>query len=120
VDGRLLTDQLWGLYLQTGFQFGGVQGGASPYIVEGEPDGVAVDPYGPNSPDFIVGDQFIETWCSMLAHCQKRFEGEIDKYKRHEKSGGLGCFTPEQLPGDRRVFAKNVFIIADLQSRLQK
>ena len=85
---------------------------ASPYIVEGEPDGVAVDPYGPDSPDFVVGDQFIETWCSMLAHCQKRFEGKIDKYKRHEKSGGLGCFTPDSFPVID-VFRENVFIIAD-------
>src|SRR5690349_12778463 len=98
VDGRLLADNLWGLYYKPDFNFGGVQGGASPYIVDGEPDRIAVDPYGPDSPDYVVGDAFIETWCSMLAHCQKRFEGKIDKYKRREKSGGLGCFTPDSFP----------------------
>ena len=112
VDGRLLTDQLWGLYYKPDFNFGGIQGGSSPYKVEGEPDTIAIDPYGPDSPDFIVGDEFIETWCSMLAHCQKRFEGKIGQYKGHEKSGGLGCFTPDNFPVFD-VFRENVFVIAD-------
>lgn len=112
VDGRLLTDKLWGLYYKPDFNFGGVQGGASPYKVEGEPDKIAIDPYGPDSPDFIVGDDFIETWCSMLAHCQKRFEGKISIYKKDEKSGGLGCFTPDNFPVFD-VFRDNVFVIAD-------
>ena len=112
VDGRLLTDKLWGLYYKPDFNFGGIQGGSSPYKVEGEPDTIAIDPYGPDSPDFIVGDDFIETWCSMLAHCQKRFEGKIGQYKSHEKSGGLGCFTPDNFPVFD-VFRENVFVIAD-------
>jgi glycine/D-amino acid oxidase-like deaminating enzyme len=112
VDGRLLTDKLWGLYYKPDFNFGGVQGGASPYKVEGEPDTIAIDPYGPDSPDFIVGDEFIETWCSMLAHCQKRFEGKISIYKKDERSGGLGCFTPDNFPVFD-VFRDNVFVIAD-------
>jgi glycine/D-amino acid oxidase-like deaminating enzyme len=112
IDGRLLTDKLWGLYYKPDFNFGGIQGGSSPYKVEGEPDTIAIDPYGPDSPDFIVGDDFIETWCSMLAHCQKRFEGKISQYKNHEKSGGLGCFTPDNFPVFD-VFRENVFVIAD-------
>ena len=94
VDGRLLTDKLWGLYYKPDFNFGGIQGGASPYKVEGEPDKVAIDPYGPDSPDFIVGDDFIETWCSMLAHCQKRFEGKIGVYKKDERSAALAASRP--------------------------
>ena len=34
VDGSLITDKLWGLYYKPDFNFGGVQGGASPYKVE--------------------------------------------------------------------------------------
>src|SRR6476660_166856 len=75
-DGKLITDKLWGLYYKPDFNFGGIQGGSSPYVVAEEPDAVAVDPYGPDSPDFVVGEKFIESWCSMLAHCQKRFEGK--------------------------------------------
>jgi glycine/D-amino acid oxidase-like deaminating enzyme len=112
VDGSLITDKLWGLYYKPDFNFGGIQGGASPYSVDTDPDNVAVDPYGPDSPDFIVGDEFIHTWCSMLAHCQKRFEGKIGLYKHDEPSGGLGCFTPDNFPVFD-VFRENVYVIAD-------
>jgi glycine/D-amino acid oxidase-like deaminating enzyme len=112
VDGSLITDKLWGLYYKPDFNFGGVQGGSSPYKVDQDPDLVAVDPYGPDSPDFIVGDDFIHMWCSMLAHCQKRFEGKISLYKHHEKSGGLGCFTPDNFPVFD-VFRENVYVVAD-------
>jgi glycine/D-amino acid oxidase-like deaminating enzyme len=112
VDGSLITDKLWGLYYKPDFNFGGIQGGASPYNVEADPDDVAVDPYGPDSPDFIVGDEFIHMWCSMLAHCQKRFEGKIGLYKHNEPSGGLGCFTPDNFPVFD-VFRDNVYVIAD-------
>ena len=47
VDGKLITDKIWGIYYKPDFNFGGVQGGASPYKVEQDPDKVAVDPYGP-------------------------------------------------------------------------
>ena len=112
IDGSLITDELWGIYYKPDFNFGGIQGGASPYKVEQDPDHVAVDPYGPESPDFIVGDNFVNMWCSALAHCQKRFEGKVAHYKREEKSGGLGCFTPDNFPVFD-TFRENVYVIAD-------
>jgi glycine/D-amino acid oxidase-like deaminating enzyme len=112
IDGQLITDKLWGLYYKPDFNFGGIQGGSSPYVVPEEPDEVAVDPYGPDSPDFVVGETFIESWCSMLAHCQKRFEGKSHLYRREENSGGLGCFTPDSFPVFD-VFRDNVYVIAD-------
>ncbi|HEX6013849.1 MAG TPA: FAD-binding oxidoreductase [Geminicoccaceae bacterium] len=111
VDGSLITDKLWGIYYKPDFHFGGVQGGAMPYKVETPADQVAVDPYGPESPDFIVGDDFARMWCSALAHCQKRFSGQIAKYKK-EPSGGIGCFTPDNFPVFDR-FCENVYVIAD-------
>ena len=112
VDGSLITDEMWGIYYKPDFNFGGIQGGAAPYQVEQNPDDVAVDPYGPDSPDFIVDDNFIHMWCSALAHCQKRFEGQIQVYKKHDPSGGLGCFTPDSFPVID-VFRENVYVIAD-------
>ena len=112
VDGSLITDEMWGIYYKPDFNFGGIQGGAAPYKVDQAPDDVAVDPYGPDSPDFIVDDNFIHMWCSALAHCQKRFEGKIQIYKKNEKSGGLGCFTPDSFPVFD-VFRDNVYVIAD-------
>lgn len=111
VDGSLITDKLWGIYYKPDFHFGGVQGGAMPYKVETPADQVAVDPYGPASPDFVVGDGFARMWCSALAHCQKRFSGQIAKYKK-EPSGGIGCFTPDNFPVFDR-FRQNVYVIAD-------
>ncbi|NNE22087.1 MAG: FAD-binding oxidoreductase [Rhizobiales bacterium] len=111
-DGSLVTDKMWGIYYKPDFNFGGIQGGAAPYVVNQTPDNVAVDPYGADSPDFIVGDDFINMWCSALAHCQKRFEGQIRYYKNHDPSGGLGCFTPDSFPVFD-VFRENVYVIAD-------
>jgi glycine/D-amino acid oxidase-like deaminating enzyme len=111
-DGSLVTDKMWGIYYKPDFNFGGIQGGAAPYIVKQTPDNVAGDPYGADSPDFIVGDDFINMWCSALAHCQKRFEGQIKYYKNHDPSGGLGCFTPDSFPVFD-VFRENVYVIAD-------
>ena len=111
VDGSLITDALWGIYYKPDFNFGGVQGGAVPHLVRTPADDVAVDPYGPDSPEFVVDDHFAHMWCSALAHCQKRFEGQIPKYKK-EPSGGIGCFTPDSFPVFDR-FCQNVYVVAD-------
>ena len=111
VDGSVITEEMWGIYYKPDFNFGGVQGGAMPFKVEQAPDKVAVDPYGPESPDFIVDDTFIHMWCSALAHCQKRFEGQTRYYKK-EPSGGIGAFTPDSFPVFD-VFRENVYVVAD-------
>jgi len=111
VDGSLITDELWGIYYKPDFNFGGIQGGAMPYPVEKGADDVVVDPYGVESPEFIVDDNFAHMWCSALAFCQKRFEGMIQYYK-NEPSGGIGCFTPDSFPVFDR-FRENVYIVAD-------
>jgi hypothetical protein len=111
IDGSLITDKLWGLYYKPDFCFGGVQGGAMPYKIETDPDEVRVDPYGPASPDFIVGETFSQMWCSALAFCQKRFEGKYPLYKK-EPSGGIGAFSPDSFPVFD-VFRENCYIIAD-------
>ncbi len=111
VDGSLITDQMWGIYYKPDTNFGGIQGGAAPFKVETPIDEVAVDPYGPESPDFIVGDDFAHMWCSALAHCQKRFEGQIKHYNK-EPSGGIGSFTPDCFP-IFDIFCENCYVIAD-------
>ena len=85
-DGKLITDQLWGLYYKPDFHFGGVQGGAMPAAVEPDADDVRVDPYGPKSPEFVVTDNFADMWTSALAFCQKRFEGQHGVYRRSRRA----------------------------------
>jgi glycine/D-amino acid oxidase-like deaminating enzyme len=111
LDRSVITDKLWGIYYKPDFHFGGVQGGAMPFKVKTEPAKVRIDPYGPESPDFIVGDDFAHMWCSALAHCQKRFEGKTPLYKK-EPSGGIGSFTADNFPVFDR-FCENAYVIAD-------
>jgi methylglutamate dehydrogenase subunit A len=111
VDHSVITDKLWGIYYKPDFHFGGVQGGAMPFKVKADPAKVKIDPYGPESPDFIVGADFAHMWCSALAHCQKRFEGKTALYKK-EPSGGIGSFTADNFPVFDR-FCENVYVIAD-------
>ena len=115
--GKLITDELWGLYYKPDFHFNGIQGGAMPYKVETPVDQVRVDPYGPQSPEFVVGRKFTDMWTSALAFCQKRFEGQHGQY-HDEKSGGIGCFTPEAFPVFD-VFRENLLRDRGLEPRLQ-
>ncbi|MGB5156197.1 NAD(P)/FAD-dependent oxidoreductase [Desulfobacterium sp. N47] len=108
-DGSLITDKMWGIYYKPDFNFKGIQGGAMPNLVE--KDKVNVDPYGIDSPDFIVGPEFAHMWTSALAHCQKRYENKYQLYKK-EPSGGLGIFTPDNFPVFD-VFKQNCYMILD-------
>ena len=110
-DGSLVTDDLWGVYYKPDVNFGGVQGGAMPWVVEQPADDVAVDPYGPDSSEFVVGEAFERMWTSALAHCHKRFEGKRGLYRR-APTGGIGAFTPDSFPVFD-TFHQNVHVIAD-------
>ena len=111
MDGSLITEEMWGIYFKPDFDFGGVQGGAAPYIVDHPAAQVAVDPYGPASPEFVVGEDFTRMWTSGLAHCLKRFEKQRPLY-RNEPSGGIGAFTPDSFPVFD-TFHENAYVIAD-------
>jgi len=109
--GDLVTEEMWGIYYKPDFNFGGVQGGAMPVTVDKPTVDVAVDPYGPASPEHGADPGFARMWTSALAHCQQRFEGTSHLYK-DENSGGLGCFTPDSFPVID-TFRQNVHVVAD-------
>jgi glycine/D-amino acid oxidase-like deaminating enzyme len=111
VSGELITDELWGIYYKPDFHFAGLQGGAEPYVVDKPAGAVAIDPYGPQSPEFTVTDDFVRMWTSGLAHCHKRFAGKRSLY-RHDPTGGIGAFTPDSFPVFD-VFRQNAYVIAD-------
>ncbi|SMX30498.1 N-methyltryptophan oxidase [Pelagimonas phthalicica] len=111
VDGSTITEEMWGIYYKPDTNFGGIQGGAMPYPVNTPVDEVAIDPYGPSSPEFVSSPEFAHMWVSALAHCNARFKGTMPKYHK-EASGGIGCFTADSFP----VFdamRENLYIIAD-------
>jgi len=111
IDGELITERMWGIYFKPDFNFGGVQGGAAPHMVDRPANQVAVDPYGPESPEFVVGEDFTRMWTSGLAHSLKRFEKQRHLY-RDEPSGGIGAFTPDSFPVFD-TFHQNAYVIAD-------
>jgi len=88
-DGELITDELWGIYYKRDRH--GVQGGASPLVVDGE---VELDPY-PSTTD--VDARFPDMWCAALSHAMSRFEGCRPLYKM-ARSGGVGAFTADNFP----------------------
>ncbi|MEE2944753.1 MAG: FAD-binding oxidoreductase [Pseudomonadota bacterium] len=112
VDGSVITeDEMWGIYYKPDFNFGGIQGGAMPYAIDKPADDVAIDPYGPSSPEFVSSPEFAHMWVSALAHCNSRFKGTMPKYHK-EASGGVGCFTADSFP-IFDTFRENVYMIAD-------
>ena len=112
IDGKLITDRMWGIYYKPDFSFDGVQGGAAPYNVDGTDENFSVDPYGTESPDFVVGNNFIDMWCAALAFCQKRFEDTRHLYRNENASGGLGALAPDSFPVFD-VYRENCYVIAD-------
>ncbi|MBA3375167.1 MAG: FAD-binding oxidoreductase [Actinobacteria bacterium] len=88
-DGRLLTDELWGIYFKRDRH--SVQGGASPLVVE---DDVVLDPY-PQTTD--IDPSFPDVFCAGLSHAMSRFEGCRPLYKQ-ARSGGVGAFTVDNFP----------------------
>jgi glycine/D-amino acid oxidase-like deaminating enzyme len=102
-DGDLVTSDLWGIYFKRDRH--GVQGGASPLVVDGD---VELDPY-PSTTDVDPG--FADMWCAALSHSMSRFEGTRPLYKQ-ARSGGVGAFTADNFP----VFdymRPNVYTILD-------
>jgi methylglutamate dehydrogenase subunit A len=88
-EGELVTDELWGIYYKRDRH--GVQGGASPLVVEGD---VELDPY-PQTTDVDPG--FPDMWCAALSHAMSRFEGCRPLYRK-ARSGGVGAFTADNFP----------------------
>ena len=110
-NGKVIRENRWGIYYKPDFHFNGVQGGAAPRKVERPADEVTVDPYGPASPEFVVGEDFAQMWCAALAFAQKRFENKAALFGK-EPSGGIGCFTADSFPVFDR-FCENAYFIAD-------
>jgi glycine/D-amino acid oxidase-like deaminating enzyme len=102
-DGDLITDELWGIYFKR--DRNGVQGGASPLVVD---DDVELDPY-PQTTNVDPG--FADLWCAGLSHALSRFAGCRSLYE-NARSGGVGAFTADNFP----VFdymKPNVYTILD-------
>jgi glycine/D-amino acid oxidase-like deaminating enzyme len=101
-DGRLLTDEPWGIYVKPDRE--SVQGGAEPLPVG---PSFEVDPY----PTGNVAPDFPDRWCAALSHCLERFDGVRARY-RQVRSGGVGAFSPDNFPIFDHM-RPNVYVAAD-------
>ena len=101
-DGRLVTDEPWGIYVKPDRE--SVQGGAQPLPVGPE---MVVDPY----PSGTVEAGFPDLWCAALSTCLERFEGCRQLYHQ-TRSGGAGAFTVDNFPIFDRM-RPNVYVAAD-------
>ncbi|MCP4424359.1 MAG: FAD-binding oxidoreductase [Chloroflexi bacterium] len=104
--GQLITDGHWGIYFKQDKH--GIQGGAVPDNIGHE---AQVDPYGVNSPYYVVKEDFVDYWTAGLAHSMERFEGCSVVY-HYVPSGGIGAFTVDNFP----IFdymLPNAYVIAD-------
>jgi glycine/D-amino acid oxidase-like deaminating enzyme len=109
------TGQKLGDYLYVYFKNGnermdrpGLQGGTVPIKIG--PDAVT-DPYGHANDEYQADPWFADYFCAAMAHTMSRFRGIRPNF-RERRNGGIGAFTPDNIPVFDWV-APNVYMIAD-------
>ncbi len=107
-DGSLLTDQPWGIYFRMGMTGSGIVGGGLPLKMG---DDFVVDPYGPDNPEQVAGDDLSEFFTSGLAFALKRFRGAGAGWES-KPSGGVLALTADRYPVADWT-APNVYSILD-------
>lgn len=86
----------------------GLQGGTTPVRIG--PDAI-VEPYGHTNDEYQAEPEFADYLCSAMGQTMSRFEGIRDNF-RERRNGGIGAFTPDNIPVIDWVLP-NVYMIAD-------
>jgi glycine/D-amino acid oxidase-like deaminating enzyme len=86
----------------------GLQGGSLPVRIG---PAAQVDPYGHASDLYQSGDAFRDYFCAAMAMFMTRFK-DIRKNYVERRNGGIGAFTPDNLPIIDWI-KDNVYLIAD-------
>ncbi len=86
----------------------GIQGGSVPVKIG---PSAMVDPYGHASDLYQSGDAFRDYFCAAMAMFMTRFK-DIRKNYIERRNGGIGAFTPDNLPVIDWI-KDNVYLIAD-------
>ena len=108
--GRELRNYTY-LYFKNGnerMDRAGLQGGTVP--VKLGPRAV-VDPYGHDNDEYQAETDFADYLCAGMAQTMGRFEGIRPNF-RERRNGGIGAFTPDNVPVFDWVLP-NVYMIAD-------
>ncbi|MFZ0543990.1 MAG: FAD-binding oxidoreductase [Candidatus Promineifilaceae bacterium] len=86
----------------------GLQGGTTPIKLGPK---ATLDPYGHANDEYQAGEVFADYLCSAMAQTMSRFEGIRPNF-RERRNGGIGAFTPDNIPIIDWVLP-NVYMIAD-------
>ena len=86
----------------------GLQGGTTPIKIGPE---AVVDPYGHANDDYQAEPEFADYLCAAMAQTMTRFQGIRPNF-RERRNGGIGAFTPDNVPIIDWVLP-NVYMIAD-------
>lgn len=86
----------------------GLQGGTTPIKIGPE---ATVDPYGHANNDYQAEPEFADYLCAAMAQTMTRFQGIRSNF-RERRNGGIGAFTPDNVPIIDWVLP-NVYMIAD-------
>lgn len=108
--GEKLKDYLY-VYFKNGnerMDRPGLQGGTTPVKIG--PD-ATVEPYGHTNDEYQAGSDFADYLCAAMAQTMSRFEGIRPNF-RERRNGGIGAFTPDNVPVIDWVLP-NVYMIAD-------
>ncbi|MFQ5410406.1 MAG: NAD(P)/FAD-dependent oxidoreductase, partial [Anaerolineales bacterium] len=109
-DGKELKDHTY-IYYKNGnerMDRPGLQGGTIP--VKLGPKAVT-DPYGHANDEYQAEPEFADYMCAAMGQTMSRFKG-IRKNFRERRNGGIGAFTPDNVPVFDFVLP-NVYMIAD-------
>jgi methylglutamate dehydrogenase subunit A len=110
-----VTGEKYGDYLYVYFKNGnermdrpGLQGGTVPIKI----GPVAVtDPYGHANDEYQADPWFADYFCAAMGQVMTRYEGIRPNF-RERRNGGIGAFTPDNVPVFDWV-KPNVYMIAD-------
>ncbi len=110
VSGRELADHTY-VYFKNGnerMDRPGLQGGTIPVKLGPV---VTVDPYGHANDEYQAEPEFADYLCSAMGQTMSRF-ANIRPNFRERRNGGIGAFTPDNVPVIDWVLP-NVYMIAD-------
>ena len=86
----------------------GIQGGINPVKIGPE---AVTDPYGHANDEYQAEDWFADYFCAAMGQTMSRFQGIRENF-RERRNGGIGAFTPDNVPIFDWVLP-NVYMIAD-------
>ena len=86
----------------------GLQGGTIPVKIG---PAATIDPYGHENDEYQAKDEFADYLCAAMAQTMTRFQGIRPNF-RERRNGGIGAFTPDNVPIIDWVLP-NVYMIAD-------